>query len=291
MLENGKDITIEYAEGLNNEKVESCNVTEWNSLENYTDNSEFRSLYENYTLNRVNSNGEKEGTIYTESNPTLKTSISNKAFVNYIDGITVEQYGNMLKSVYSDLSSNDSQDTLKRAAINSYFNLFNTKGTKQEYNANEKVSRVDFMSALAKAITPYDENKEFNEDFVNKVDNTQERDCARLASLVVDKSYLGAGADSINYSDTGKITKIEAIDLIVKSLYSESEINNTSNTNLKNVENAGNIAEDKGYTKVCRSDGKLKSAVLRYCIANNKHDKLDDRLYKSLNKAVQEGIV
>ncbi len=293
MLKDGQSITIEYAEGIEQEAVKNCEDSEWKALNDYTDNLNFRQLYELKTSNKTTQAGEKQGTIYTQENPTLKTALTNTAFISYINSITADEYSSILKDVYVDTSSITSQEALKRVAINKYFNLFSSKeNNNTAYNVEEKVSRIDFMSALTKAVTPYTDNPNINQSFVNAYADSDNIDCVEIASMIADKSFIGTQADKVNYTENGKITKIEAIYLAVHSLYSDEEINKASSVKLKTVENAGSIAEKQGYNKVENvTKSKLNSAVLSYCLSDSKHNKLDEQLYKVLAKAVQDGIV
>lgn len=235
-------IVITLADGENN--GEDCLSSQWIPLSQITTNSDFRESFNTLTHNRTASSeasaststsqsAKKEGTIYYTSNPTLATSLKNTAFTNLFDSLDTTTLLSLTSDLYLDLDETTSPDILKAAVINTYFDLFNTKQSQSqnEFNATQRISRVDFISAVVKSTT----SPQSNESSLSENE---------IMSKLSDKSYLGN--NNTNNTETGIITKAEAAYMIASCMF---------NSEMKEVK-ASKPAEN---LQACLESGELSS--------------------------------
>lgn len=185
---------------------EDCLNSSWLPLSEKSDNPTFREAFETLTHNRTSQTGLKEGTIYYTSNPTLQTSLKNTAFTNLFDSLDTTTLLSLTQDLYLDLDETTSPNIIKAAVINTYFNLFNTKQSQSqnEFNSSQRISRVDFITALVKSTT----SPQSNESSLSEND---------IMLKLSDKSYLGV--NNTNNTETGIITKAEAAYLVCNVLF------------------------------------------------------------------------
>ena len=235
-------IVITLADGENN--GEDCLTSTWLPLSEITTNPTFREAFETLTHNRTasteasastsTSNQKKEGTIYYLENPTLQTSLKNTAFTTLFDNLDTTTLLSLTQDLYLDLDETTSPNIIKAAVINTYFNLFNTKqnASANEFNASQRISRVDFITALVKSTT----SPQSNESSLSEND---------IMSKLSDKSYLGN--NNTNNTETGIITKAEAAYLVCNVLFN-SEMKEAKNSkpaeNLQACLESGNLSSD-----------------------------------------------
>lgn len=197
-------IVITLADEENNGA--DCLTSQWLPLSQITTNSDFRESFNTLTHNRTSQSAKKEGTIYYLENPTLATSLKNTAFTNLFDSLDTTTLLSLTNDLYLDLDETTSPDILKAAVINTYFDLFNTKQSQSqnEFNATQRISRVDFISAVVKSTTSPQSNEE----------NLSE---SEIMSKLAEKSYLGN--NNTNNTETGIITKAEAAYMIASCMF------------------------------------------------------------------------
>ena len=207
MIQNKQEITIEYADQGDIQADEAdCLSSQWLPLSQIATNSDFRENFNTLTHNRTSQSAKKEGTIYYLENPTLATSLKNTAFTNLFDSLDTTTLLSLISDLYLDLDETTSPDILKAAVINTYFDLFNTKqnANKNEFNATQRISRVDFISAVVKSTT----SPQSNESSLSENE---------IMSKLADKSYLGN--NNTNNTETGIITKAEAAYMIASCMF------------------------------------------------------------------------
>ena len=251
-------IVITLADEENNGA--DCLSSTWLPLSQITTNSDFRESFNTLTHNRT-SNQKKEGTIYYLENPTLATSLKNSAFVSIFDNLNSSELLSLVSDLYLDLDETTSPDILKAAVINTYFDLFNTKQSQSqnEFNATQRISRVDFISAVVKSTTSPQSNEE----------NISE---SEIMSKLSDKSYLGN--NTTNNTETGIITKAEAAYMIASCMF---------NSEMKEVK-ADKPAEN---LQSCLESGELSSDLKEaMSILENKGIISDESFVGSWNKAL-----
>lgn len=199
-------IVITLADGEITADETQCLTSQWLPLSEITANQTFRENFNTLTHNRTTSNQKKEGTIYYTSNPTLQTSLKNTAFTTLFDSLDTTTLLSLTQDLYLDLDETTSPNIIKAAVINTYFNLFNTKqnASANEFNSTQRISRVDFITALVKSTTSPQSNEE----------NLSE---SEIMSKLSDKSYLGV--NNTNNTETGIITKAEAAYMIASCIF------------------------------------------------------------------------
>ena len=236
-----------------------CLSSSWLPLSEKSDNPTFRESFNTLTHNRT-SNQKKEGTIYYLENPTLATSLKNTAFTNLFDSLDTTQLLSLTQDLYLDLDETTSPDILKAAVINTYFDLFNTKqnANKNEFNATQRISRVDFISAVVKSTTSPQSNEE----------NLSE---SEIMSKLADKSYLGV--NNTNNTETGIITKAEAAYMIASCMF---------NSEMKEVK-ADKPAEN---LQSCLESGELSSDLKEAMSILESKGVIDGSFVANWNKAL-----
>lgn len=253
-------IVITLADGENN--GEDCLSSQWIPLSQITTNSDFRESFNTLTHNRTSQSAKKEGTIYYLENPTLATSLKNTAFTNLFDSLDTTTLLSLTSDLYLDLDETTSQDILKAAVINTYFDLFNTKqnANKNEFNATQRISRVDFISAVVKSTT----SPQSNDSSLSEND---------IMSKLADKSYLGVNSN--NNTETGIITKAEAAYMIASCMF---------NSEMKEVK-ADKPAEN---LQACLESGNLSSDLKEAMSILESKGIIDGRFVGNWNKALSK---
>ena len=236
-----------------------CLSSTWLPLSEKSDNPTFRESFNTLTHNRT-SNQKKEGTIYYLENPTLATSLKNTAFTNLFDSLDTTTLLSLTQDLYLDLDETTSPDILKAAVINTYFDLFNTKQSQSqnEFNATQRISRVDFISAVVKSTTSPQSNEE----------NLSE---SEIMSKLADKSYLGV--NNTNNTETGIITKAEAAYMIASCMF---------NSEMKEVK-ASKPAEN---LQACLESGELRSDLKESLEILESKGIIDESFVANWNKAL-----
>lgn len=231
---------------------EECLSSTWLPLSEKSDNATFRENFNTLTHNRT-SNQKKEGTIYYLENPTLATSLKNTAFTTLFDSLDTTTLLSLTQDLYLDLDETTSPDILKAAVINTYFDLFNTKQSQSqnEFNATQRISRVDFISAVVKSTT----SPQSNESSLSEND---------IMSKLADKSYLGV--NNTNNTETGIITKAEAAYMIASCMFnneiSEQKASKPAE-NLQSCLESGELSSDlKEGLKILESKGVIDESFV-----------------------------
>ena len=237
-----------------------CISSQWLPLSQITTNSDFRESFNTLTHNRTSQNC-LEGTIYYLENPTLQSSLKNTAFTNLFESLDTTTLLSLTQDLYLDLDETTSPDILKAAVINTYFDLFNTKQSQSqnEFNATQRISRVDFISAVVKSTTSPQSNEE----------NISE---SEIMLKLSDKSYLGN--NTTNNTETGIITKAEAAYMIASCMFN----------NEMSEQKASKPAEN---LQACLESGELSSDLKEaMSILENKGIISDESFVGSWNKAL-----
>lgn len=280
-------IVITLADGENNGV--DCISSQWLPLSQITTNPTFRESFNTLTHNRTSQSAKKEGTIYYLENPTLATSLKNTAFTNLFDSLDTTTLLSLTQDLYLDLDETTSPDILKAAVINTYFDLFNTKqnANKNEFNATQRISRVDFISAVVKSTTSPQSNEE----------NMSESD---IMSKLSDKSYLGN--NTTNNTETGIITKAEAAYMIASYMFSNEMSEQKADKPAENLQSClenGELSSDlKEAMSILESKGIVSNAyVANWNKALSKSEAVD-MIYKGLkvsglasSDAVNEDVI
>lgn len=279
-VSNEESIVISLAD---EDSGENCLSSTWLPLSEKSDNPTFRESFNTLTHNRT-SNQKKEGTIYYLENPTLATSLKNTAFTNLFDSLDTTTLLSLTSDLYLDLDETTSPDILKAAVINTYFDLFNTKQSQSqnEFNATQRISRVDFISAVVKSTTSPQSNEE----------NISE---SEIMSKLADKSYLGN--NNTNNTETGIITKAEAAYMIASCMFNNEISEQKASKPAENLQaclESGELSSDlKESLEILESKKVIdESFVANWNKALSKSEAVD-LIYKSLSVSglSSEGVV
>lgn len=254
---------------------EDCLSSSWLPLSEKSDNPTFRENFNTLTHNRTSQSAKKEGTIYYLENPTLQSSLKNTAFTNLFDSLDTTTLLSLTSDLYLDLDETTSPDILKAAVINTYFDLFNTKQSQSqnEFNATQRISRVDFISAVVKSTTSPQSNEE----------NLSESD---IMSKLADKSYLGN--NNTNNTETGIITKAEAAYMIASCMFNNEMSEQKASKPAENLQScleSGELSSDlKESLEILENKGIISndSFVGNWNKALSKSEAVD-MIYKSLS--------
>ena len=273
-----------------------CLSSTWLPLSEKSDNATFRESFNTLTHNRTASSeastsqsAKKEGTIYYLENPTLATSLKNSAFVSIFDNLNSSELLSLVSDLYLDLDETTSPDILKAAVINTYFDLFNTKQSQSqnEFNATQRISRVDFISAVVKSTT----SPQSNESSLSENE---------IMSKLVDKSYLGN--NNTNNTETGIITKAEAAYMIASCMFNNEMSEQKASKPAENLQaclESGELSSDlKESLEILESKKVIDgSFVANWNKALTKSEAVD-LIYKSLSvsglassEAVNEDVI
>lgn len=239
-----------------------CLSSTWLPLSEKSDNPTFRENFNTLTHNRTSQSAKKEGTIYYLENPTLATSLKNTAFTNLFDSLDTTTLLSLTSDLYLDLDETTSPDILKAAVINTYFDLFNTKQSQSqnEFNATQRISRVDFISAVVKSTTSPQSNEESMSE-------------SEIMSKLADKSYLGV--NNTNNTETGIITKAEAAYMIASCMF---------NSEMKEVK-ADKPAEN---LQACLESGNLSSDLTESLEILKSKEIISNEFVANWNKALSK---
>ena len=228
MIENNTEITIEYADQISTytdkDNKDCVTSTLWLPLNQITDNASFREAFE------ISVGGKDLVYTNTSSDVTMQEILRNTTFIANLNNLTSS---NSIGTVYIDIDETTSQEVIKAASLNTYFNLFNDK-TSGEFNSTQRISRQDFLQAFEKAThSPLLEEQTLSEK--------------EIASLISGSSYLGN--NTTNNTEQGKITKVEAAYLIYNNLFntgSKAEVENTESRakTLQDSLDDGNITDN-----------------------------------------------
>ena len=253
-----------------------CLSSSWLPLSEKSDNPTFRESFNTLTHNRTSQSAKKEGTIYYLENPTLATSLKNTAFTNLFDSLDTTTLLSLTNDLYLDLDETTSPDILKAAVINTYFDLFNTKqnANENEFNATQRISRVDFISAVVKSTT----SPQSNESSLSEND---------IMSKLADKSYLGN--NNTNNTETGIITKAEAAYMIASCMFNNEMSEQKADKPAENLQScleSSELSSDlKEGLKILESKGVIDgSFVANWNKALTKSEAVD-MIYKELKVA------
>lgn len=254
---------------------EECLSSSWLPLSEKSDNATFRENFNTLTHNRT-SNQKKEGTIYYLENPTLATSLKNTAFTTLFDSLDTTTLLSLTQDLYLDLDETTSPDILKAAVINTYFDLFNTKQSQSqnEFNATQRISRVDFISAVVKSTT----SPQSNESSLSEND---------IMSKLADKSYLGN--NNTNNTETGIITKAEAAYMIASCMFNNEMSEQKASKPAENLQSCLESSELSSDLKEAMSILESKGVIDESFVGNwNKaltKSEAVDMIYKGLKVA------
>lgn len=288
-----QDIALSVSGNMSTNK----NDFEWNELGQITVNEKIRKTWNDTFNTLIFDLGSHNGILYVDDkgnwaeNNTMYNVFMNKKFREIFDeGTTQTTLAKAAEASYSDITD-DASGVI--ASINGYFDLIqaNSDGTSGLTNA---ISRAQAMTALYKASTPVQFNKE-DLKFTKAVGDSKYNTCAQN----MDKySFLQSSNNSLNYTTYNQpITRAELVYMLVKQYYSD-EYDNVSlkGVDFSDCKNAGNIAKKYKFTITDKKTGDTKAGYawqsyeLEFALQNAKDGAPED-LYKALVVGYNHGLI
>lgn len=223
------------------------------------------------------SNGNKKNS----SNSTLKTAMCNEEFRGKMeDKGTLEALSEAASNTFTDLEKEGTDGVY--AAVNGYFNLLSD--TEEPYaNIDSTLSRAEFMAMAYRADTPV---QEITPDSVF-AEAVGESEYKLYAQGIEQYSYLDIATKSLNEKTyKGKITRAEAVYIIMKMCYGEELSETSTDMKLKDVKDAGDLIKKHNLTE---KGDYSKSDAVRYMLESG--EGAPTELYQALCLAVKKGII
>lgn len=293
MINNAEEIEIEIATPINQEQGTEQTLL-WEVLASLQTNETLRKQWDDILGITLNDTG-KNGMLYVnaegnhENNNTLRVALHNRAFQKALfeEEATQMELVNAALSQYVDLEE-DQTDKALYMAINGYFNLLADHDTNYS-NPDSTLTRAEFMAMVMRAETPVDDTLTPDTTFKSAVGDNE---LNLYAQEVADSAYLDIESKSLNnMTYNGTITRAEAIYLLMNH-YFKDELSSvdTKSTQLEDVKDGGNIAEEQKFIEDGTQKDYWKSYELTYAITNP--DKgAPTALYNALALAEQKGII
>lgn len=287
MLQQSTEIELEIAVPESIEQGIQAQL-DWTELSSLTDLEELRTAWETQ-LNITGSTGNKQGMLYTnvsgetEQNNTLQVALHNKEFVAKLLEYNERLAAYSLDS-YVDLDD-ESNEIRLAMGINGYFNILPDNEVGYS-NPHETLTRAQAMSAVMRATTKVSSNVTEDEVFSKVVGDSEYNVYAQELNEEVFISTKDSSLNQATYNST--MTRAEAVYMIVNTFFSEDLASvdlNTTEVEIDDATNAGNIAETQGFT-----GEQTSSKVLKYMIENVDAG-VDETIYKSLVVAIDKELI
>lgn len=243
----------------------------WTPVGELTDHAELRASIDKY-LGVTGEGKSKQGSLYTnikgknDYNNVFSVAMNNSAVEKALN--TNKNFiANAACNSYTDLDIDDEEKCVNMA-LNAYFNLL-PDGT--EANADESLTRAQFMAMVMRADTPVTEIQT-DTAFEKSVGQSEYN---KYAQSVNKDSYLTLNNQLYNSS----MTRAEAVYTIVSRYYADS---------LKNASSSASCYTDaKDGGAVAKSD---RASALNNSISNPDSG-MDRELYKSLCVAKEKNLL
>ena len=277
-----------------NDNVEQIGWTPLNEQNNHQDT--LRLPFEEVFYTKLNEEtGEKEGHLYRDSKGY---TVQNNTLYGVLTNITAKQLFEKdrtkeplvqaVENTYVDIEDADENDKFY-IAINSYFGLLPDRDeTHCDYDS--PLSTAEFMAMVMRAETPVDDNLALDKEFISAVGLTEYN---LYAQQVQSHAYINTSDKSLNSKTfNDKITRAEAIYLLMNHYFGENELKNLDLSNLiapvefTDAKNGGDIMTSQGYA----GKDNASAYTLQYAI-NNTAEGLPTDLYKALVLASNKGLI
>jgi hypothetical protein len=309
----GTEIEIEVSEP--DMDIVETNVTqEWTELASLTTAPDLRNGWDD-TLLITGTTGNKNGMLYVnadgeqDNNNTLRTALHNRAFTNQLDDKACSV--SLAQSVLSqytdtdDMDINDEADVEKLISIgiNAYFNLL-PDASDSEADADNTLSRLEFMSMVYRAETPVTDGIAPTEEFTVQIgatntDTDPNTNTALNLSAYVEQiqsdAYLNTSDKSLNNStSTGKITRGEVIYLLMNHYFKE-EMQSVDLSDKELPEFSDAKLETKALknaiSSISSNDDYYNSSKLGLSISEPDTYGVPEEIYKAMVLANQKGFI
>ena len=199
MINNGDTIEIEIAVPENYSEADESALA-WIILASLTSQESMRAQWDD-TLKITMTGDGKDGCLYVdaqgnnENNNTLRVALHNKAFIDMLeDTDIINTLAGAADTVYTDVDAAEDADKAFYMALNAYFNIL-PDSADGEANADDALTRKEFMAMVARSELQVDETLAASEEF-----NTLVGESAYnvFAEQEAEYSYLDTASKSLN---------------------------------------------------------------------------------------------
>ena len=303
MLKDYTQVEVMVPVEVNNENIKEGNIIipEWVELGDMTSYPELREAVDvAFNIDQITAEDgttDKAGVLYTlnqkdthyTNNSTMLNAFQNKTFrEEYWNDDTAAKLISASEVAYADTDESNGM----QAAINAYYGLL--PDTEPNYfNADEAVTRVEFMSMVFKAENPVQSLRKDDGYW----ESSNKDDLSIFAQYLDEKAYLqyDKGYDYNNSTAQGSMSKAEAVYLIVNQYFADQlkEVNlETAKVTYTDIKNGGDLALKRGFTDEAKETrgniGYLKGYVLNYMFEIGE---ADEDIYKAYVVASDLGLL
>jgi len=293
MINSGDNIEIEIAVPENYKDADESTLA-WIILASLTNQEQMRKQWDDTLKITLTADG-KDGCLYVdtegnnENNNTLRVVLHNKYFVKLLeDKDIMDALAKAADVAYTDVNSTENEDKAFYMALNGYFNIL-PDSKDGSANADDAISRKEFMTMVARAELPVDEKLSASEEFNKLVGKSEFNTFAEQES---DYSYLDKASKSLNNKTyNGVMSRGEAYYMIVSRFFADdlSKVGSIS-AQFNDCKDGGNIAEKQKFIE----DGKAKDYYRDYEMVyalHNPDDGCPSAIYNAMKIAYNKGLV
>lgn len=293
MINSGDNIEIEIAVPENYKEADESTLA-WIILASLTNQEQMRKQWDDTLKITLTADG-KNGCLYVdtegdnENNNTLRVVLHNKSFVKLLeDKDIMDALAKAADVAYTDVNSTENEDKAFYMALNGYFNIL-PDSKDGSANADDAISRKEFMTMVARAELPVDDKLSASEEFNKLVGKSEFNTFAEQES---DYSYLDKASKSLNNKTyNGVMSRGEAYYMIVNRFFADdlSKVGSIS-AQFNDCKDGGNIAEKQKFIE----DGKAKDYYRDYEMVyalHNPDDGCPSAIYNAMKVAYNKGLV
>ena len=293
MINSGDNIEIEIAVPENYKEADESTLA-WIILASLTNQEQMRKQWDDTLKITLTADG-KNGCLYVdtegdnENNNTLRVVLHNKSFVKLLeDKDIMDALAKAADVAYTDVNSTENEDKAFYMALNGYFNIL-PDSKDGSANADDAISRKEFMTMIARAELPVDDKLSASEEFNKLVGKSEFNTFAEQES---DYSYLDKASKSLNNKTyNGVMSRGEAYYMIVNRFFADdlSKVGSIS-AQFNDCKDGGNIAEKQKFIE----DGKAKDYYRDYEMVyalHNPDDGCPSTIYNAMKVAYNKGLV
>ena len=293
MINNGDTIEIEIAVPENYSEADESALA-WIILASLTSQESMRAQWDD-TLKITMTGDGKDGCLYVdaqgnnENNNTLRVALHNKAFIDMLqDTDIINTLAGAADTVYTDVDAAEDADKAFYMALNAYFNIL-PDSADGEANADDALTRKEFMAMVARSELQVDETLAASEEF-----NTLVGESAYnvFAEQEAEYSYLDTASKSLNNKTyNGVMSRGEAYYLIINRFFASdlSKVGSIT-AQFNDCNDGGNIAEQQKFIE----DGTEKEYYRDYEIVyalQNPDQGVPSTIYNALKVAYNKGFI
>lgn len=293
MINNGDTIEVEIAVPDNLVETNE-DVLAWIILASLTSQQTMRDQWDDTLKITLTADG-KQGCLYVdtqgnnENNNTLRVALHNRAFISLLeDKDIMEALANAANEAYTDIDATEDTDKAFYMALNAYFNIL-PDSTDGSANANDALSRKEFMTMVARSELQVDDSISASDEFNTAVGSSEFN---AFAEKEAQYSYLDLGSKSLNNKTyNGVMSRGEAIYLIVNHFFADdlAKVGNLS-AQFTDCRDGGNIAEKQKFIENGTAKDYYRDYELVYAL-QNPDDGCPSSIYNAMLVARNKNLI